>query len=126
MELRFPDGSADIYTLFAGLVVAAEHGLVMDNALEKADSLYVSYNIFRDQGFAEKLNLESLPASCYESAESLLDKRHYFEKDGIFPAGVIDNITARLKAYNDRDLSEKLYNKTEEISKLVRQYLHCS
>ena len=35
VELRSPDGSADIYKLFAGLVVAAEHGLEMEDALEK-------------------------------------------------------------------------------------------
>ena len=49
----------------------------------------------------------------------------FFEKDGIFPAGVIDNVAAKLKAYNDKDLSEKLFNKNDEIRKLVREYIHC-
>ena len=126
VELRSPDGSADIYELFAGLIVAIEHGLEMPGALEMAENLYVNYNIFSDSGKGKRKKLESLPASCWESAECLLSKREYFEKDGIFPAGVIDNIAAKLKSFNDKDLSERLYNKPEEISKLVRQFLHCS
>jgi glutamine synthetase len=126
VELRSPDGSADIYKLFAGIVVAIEHGLEMPDALKMAEDLYVDYNIFSEEGKAKKKMLESLPASCWESADSLLASRKYFEKDGVFPAGVIDNVAARLKAFNDKDLSERLYNKQEEISKLVRQFLHCS
>jgi len=126
VELRSPDGSADMHMLFAGLVVAIEHGLEMPGALEMAEDLYVSYNIFRDAGKEKKKKLESLPASCWESADCLLDKRDYFERGGVFPAGVIDNIASKLKAFNDKDLSERIHDKPEEISKLVRHYLHCS
>ncbi len=126
VELRSPDGSADIYKLFAGLVVATEHGLEMPGAVEMAESLYVSYNIFTGTGKEKKKKLESLPASCWESAHCLLEKREYFEKDGVFPAGVIDNIVSKLKAFNDKDLSERIHDKPEEISRLVRQFLHCS
>ncbi|MCU0473271.1 MAG: glutamine synthetase family protein [Bacteroidales bacterium] len=125
VELRSPDGSADIYKLFAGLVVAIEHGLKMPDALKIAEGLYVSYNIF-GKSKQKKKKLESLPASCWESADSLLEKREYFEKDGVFSAGVIDNTASKLKAYNDKGLSEKLYNKQEELGALVKQFLHCS
>lgn len=126
VELRSPDGSADLYKLFAGLVVAAEYGLEMKDSLKKADDLYVDYNIFTDKGKDKKKNLESLPASCWESADCLLAQRDIFEKDGVFPARLIDNVVARLKAYDDKGLSERLYNKHDEIGKLVSQYLHCS
>jgi glutamine synthetase len=126
VELRSPDGSADIYKLFAGLVIATEHGLEMENAPDRADELYVDYNIFRDHSQANKKKLESLPASCWESAECLLSQRAFYEKDGVFPAGVIDNVVARLKEFDDKGLSERLFNKNEEISKLVRKFLHCS
>ena len=92
VELRSPDGSADIYKLFAGLVIAAEHGLEMKNALAKAEEFYVDYNIFKRSGETGKKNLEHLPASCWESADCLLEKREVFEKDGVFPAGVIDSV----------------------------------
>ena len=126
VELRSPDGSADIYKLFAGLVIATEHGLEMDSALERAEELYVDYNIFKDQGKEKKTILESLPASCWESADCLLAQRKYFEKDGVFPEGVIENVVLKLKSFDDKGLSEKLYNRNEELSKLVRQFLHCS
>jgi glutamine synthetase len=125
VELRSPDGSANIYMLFAGLVIATEHGFQMKDALEKADKFYVDYNIFKDQENSKIKKLEFLPASCWESAEYLLEQRAYFEKDGIFPPGVIDNVVLKLKAFNDKGLSENLYNKNEEIAKLIRQFLHC-
>ena len=126
VELRSPDGSADIHKLFAGLVIAAEHGLEMENALEKAGELYVDYNIFQENSVSKKKKLEALPSSCWESAECLLAQRDYYEKDGVFPAGVIDNVVSKLKAFDDKGLSEKLFNKNEEISALVRKFLHCS
>jgi glutamine synthetase len=73
-----------------------------------------------------KKNLESLPALSWESAECLLAQRDYFEKDRVFPTGVIDNIVSKLKAFDDKVLSEKLYNKNEEPGKLVIKFLHCS
>ncbi len=126
VEIRSPDGSADIYKLFAGLIVAAERGLTSPDSLTLADSLYVDYNIFRDSASGRRKNLEALPSSCYESAECLIEKREFFEKDGVFPRGVIDSIADHLKAYNDRDLSERLFNRKDEVKKLVLQYLHCS
>ncbi|OFY66135.1 MAG: glutamine synthetase [Bacteroidetes bacterium RBG_13_43_22] len=126
VELRSPDGSADIYKLLAGLVIAVEHGLEMPGALKMAEDLYVSYNIFTGSGREKKKKLESLPASCWESADCLIEKREYFEKDCVFPSGVIDNVVSKLKAFNDKDLSERIHDKPDEISQLVRQFLHCS
>jgi glutamine synthetase len=85
----------------------------------------VDYNIFRENN-KKGQKLESLPASCWESADCLAEKRSFFERDGVFPSGVIDNVIARLKAYDDKDLSQKLFNKNEEIRKLVDRFLHCS
>jgi glutamine synthetase len=124
VELRSPDGSADIYKLFAGLVIGAEHGLEMENGNKIAEDLYVDYNIFQSHNKSRK-NLASLPASCWESADCLITQRDYFEKDGVFPTGVIDSVVSKLRAYDDKGLSENLYNKNKEISALVRKYLHC-
>ncbi|MGD0582423.1 MAG: glutamine synthetase family protein [Bacteroidales bacterium] len=125
VELRSPDGSADIYKLFAGLVIAVENGFRMKDAVKRAADLYVDYNVFRENN-SKRHKLESLPASCWDSADCLAERRDLFEKDGVFPAGVIDNVIAKLKAYNDKDLSQKLFNKNDEIRKLVDQFLHCS
>jgi glutamine synthetase len=69
--------------------------------------------------------LPQLPASCWQSAESLLKDREIYQKDGVFPPIVIDKIAEKLKSYNDKDLSEKLHDKKEEIKKLIDEYLHC-
>lgn len=124
VELRSPDGSADIHKLFAGLVMAVEYGLQLGNGVDIAESLYVDYNIHgKNNGTAKKL--ESLPASCWESAECLDSQRELFENGGVFPSGVLDCVIAKLKSYDDKGLSEKLYNRNDEISELVKKYLHC-
>ena len=48
-EYRVADGSADPYLTVAGLIVASLHGIEMPNALEMAERLYVSGNIFRPE-----------------------------------------------------------------------------
>jgi glutamine synthetase len=125
VELRSGDGSADIYLYMAGIIVAAQHGLQMPKALEMAEKLYMNVNIFDDEHKDKLAKLESLPQSCWESAEALNDKREFFEKNGIFPAGSIDQIVNKLKSFEDKDLSERLYGKDEEIKELVMKYIHC-
>ena len=56
--------------------------------LELADKLYVKGNIFSDKELLKKLPV--LPASCVESSRLLVKKRDLFERDGVFPAAVID------------------------------------
>ena len=59
-----------------------------------------------------------------ESASQLEKQRSIFEKDGIFPAGTIDNFIKTLRAYRDKGLSERLEGNTEDIRALVYKYLH--
>jgi len=123
-EYRVADGSADPYLTVAGLIVASLHGITMPGALEAAERLYVSGNIFRPE-FKERLaEFDQLPASCVESAEALEAKRAIFEENGVFPAGMIESRISILKAFNDRGLSEKLYGNNEAIRELVEQFLH--
>jgi len=126
IEFRCPDGSADIYLLLAGMVVAARHGLEMESALELANKLYVDVNIFSPEYKKVQEKLHQLPTSCWESAECLLKDREIYQRDGVFPSIVIDGVAKKLKSYNDKDLSEKLYGKEDEIKKLVEKYLHCA
>jgi glutamine synthetase len=126
VEFRAPDGSADVYLLMAGLVVATQHGLEKDDALKIAEELYVSVNIFKEENLEARNKLQSLPTSCYESADELNKYRLFYEKGDVFPSGTIDNIISKLKSFNDKELSERLYGKNEEIAELVNKYLHCS
>ncbi|MDD3625988.1 MAG: glutamine synthetase family protein [bacterium] len=120
VEFRAPDGSADIYLVMAALVTAARHGLKDKNSLKKADALYASWNIAKET----KKKFDQLPGSCWESADMLKKQRDLYEKEGCFPPEVIDWFISRLKSYQDKDLSERLYKKNKEIEKLVEKYLH--
>ncbi len=126
IEFRCPDGSADIYLLLAGLAVAARHGLEMKDALDIADKLYVDVNIFSPKHSEIQDKLTHLPTSCWESADHLLKDRALYEKDNVFPAGVIDGIAKSLQSFSDKDLSERLSGKNAETAKLVKEHLHCS
>ncbi len=126
VEFRSPDGSANIYFLLAGLAVAAKYGMEMENAIEYANNLYAGVNIFEDEHSDVRDRLPQLPASCWESAECLLADRAVYEADGVFSPVLIDGVVDMLKSYDDKDLSERLYGKDEEIERLVEEYLHCS
>ena len=122
VEFRAPDGSADIHNLLAGLVMASLHGLKMDDGLEKAQKLFVSANIHKEK---DKIpHLDQLPESCWTSADVLAEKRQIFQEYGVFPEGMIDNVIRKLKAFNDKGLSEKLFGNTEAIRELVIRYIH--
>lgn len=124
-EFRVPDGSADVYLLVAGLIVAGQHGLEMENGLQMANDLYADVDIFAPH-FKEKLqSLNQLPTCCWESADCLLDKREVFEQNGIFPAGTVDSAVKRLKLYEDSGLNDRILGKVDKIMDIVNTYIHC-
>lgn len=125
-ELRVPDGSADLYHLLAGMIVAAKKGILDPNSLKKAEDLYVKVNIFKEENKALLEKLVALPQSCFDSADCLDKQRAAFEENNIFPAGTINQFIQKLKAFDDKNLSERLYGNNEEIKKLVDKYIHCA
>lgn len=125
IEIRSADGSANVYLLLAGIVVAARHGLEMEDSLKLAEKLRVNVNIFSPEYEKLQEKLPHLPSSCWESAEVLLKDRETYQAYNVFPAGAIDDIAKKLRDYDDKNLSEKLYGKKEELEKLVKKYLHC-
>ena len=125
VEMRSPDGSADIYQLIAGLAVACRHGFEMDNALAIAEKCYVNVNIHQKEN-ADRLNsLECLPDSCAASAECLERQRAVFEQHNVFSPAMIDGIIKRLKSYNDATLRSDIADDQQKILNLVHQYFHC-
>ena len=126
IEFRSPDGSADIYSLLAGIVMAAQHGLEMADALKRVQELYVDVDIFKEEHKDKLERLDHLPTSCRESAECLEERRNFFGKNNIFPQGTIDTIVRNLKSFNDKDLIQRLQGKDDEIRKLVESFLHCA
>ncbi len=125
VEMRSPDGSADVYQLIAGLCVACRHGFEIDNALELAQKTYVNVNIHdhANEGLLEKL--AQLPDSCVASANCLEQKRDVFEQYGVFSKAMIDGILRNLRSKNDLTLRADIQDKPEELQKLVEEYFHC-
>ena len=125
VEMRSPDGSADIYQLLAGLCVACRHGFEMDNALTLAEQTYVNVNIHDDANAARLAQLSTLPDSCAASAQELLRKRDVFEQYGVFSPEMIDGIAHQLSQYADTDLRQHVENNHEATEELVKRYFHC-
>jgi len=123
-EYRVADGSANIYETVACLICGAIHGLGMNGALTKADELYASQNIFEEECSSFLKTLRQLPASCAESADALIAKRKIFERDDIFPPGVIDCQAAKLRAYNDTGLSQRMLCDETLFIECIEQYVH--
>jgi len=124
IELRSPDGTADVYFLLAGIVISAAHGFTLDNALELADKLYVNVNIHKEDCRDKAKYLGHLPSSCVESARALQAKRKSFEINNIFPAGTIDHIIKYLSDFNDTDLREQLQRDKQMLEELVKKNLN--
>lgn len=69
VEMRSPDGSADLYQLLAGLAVACRHGFEMADALDVAEKTYVNVNIHQQENAGRLKTLAQLPDSCAASAD---------------------------------------------------------
>lgn len=123
VEMRSPDGSADVYQLMAGLCVACRYGLEMpvDEALKMAEEKYVPLGK-RTKGLD---SFEQLPASCVASADWLERQRKAYEDRNVFAPRMIDGIIKTLRSYADehlRDAAEKNINK---MQLLVRSSFYC-
>lgn len=125
VEMRSPDGSADLYQLLAGLAVACRHGFEMSDALEVAEKTYVNVNIHQKENADRLEALAQLPDSCAASADCLQRQRAVFEQYNVFSPAMIDGIIARLRSYDDRTLRADLEGKQDAMLALVKKYFHC-
>lgn len=125
VEMRSPDGSADIYQLIAGLCVACRHGFEINNALEVASNTYVDVNIHKAENADKLAKLAQLPVSCTESAECLEKQRAVYEKYNVFSPAMIDGIIKKLKDYDDSYLRAEVELNPEAMLNMVRKYFHC-
>jgi glutamine synthetase len=127
VELRSPDGSALVHLLLAGITMAAEWGMVNDEALSLADKLYVSGNIFQDDKLLK--TLAALPTSCVESSRILFQKRELYERKGVFPSSMVAYVAKMLQTENDEHMNQKLVDlpaddRLHETRKIMHKDLH--
>ena len=125
VEMRSPDGSADIYQLIAGLAVACRYGFELENALEIAERTYVNVNIHQKENADKLALLAQLPDSCVASADCLERQRAVFEEHNVFSPAMIDGIIKRLRAYDDATLRASIGGDNENMLQLVKRYFHC-
>lgn len=119
VEIRSPDGSANVHLLLAGLAVAARYGLQHPDALRIAEQLFVRTDATGVAG------LRQLPASCFEAGNCLKRDRARYEECGVFPAGLIDALVQSLQSFDDLNLSERLVGNAEALRQLVNRHLQC-
>ena len=125
VEMRSPDGSADLYLLMAGLCVACRHGLEREDALEIAQKTYVDGDIHSEKNRELLAGLEQLPTCCVESADWLEKQREVFESKGVFNPRAIDGMLRNLRAMNDKGLYASLQHDEAKLLALVEQFFHC-
>ncbi len=125
VEIRSPDGSADIYLLLAGITVAARSGFELKNPLEIAKDTYVDINIFDENSKGKQDKLAQLPTSCAESARQLKEQKSYYTKYDVFPESVLSLLERKLINFNDEGLIAKINNDDKKVMELVTKYFHC-
>ncbi len=123
VEMRSPDGSADIYQLMAGLCVACRYGMEMDK--DKALGIAAEKYVGLGESGSDSDRFEQLPDSCVASAEWLSRHRDVYEADGVFSSRMIDGIIARLRRYDDVDLREKAERDADLMQHLVHDSFYC-
>ena len=125
VEMRSPDGSADIYLMLAGLVTAARIGFETADAIEIAEKTYVDVNIHDHKNRAKLESLAQLPASCTESAAELEKNRALYEAKGVFSSRLRDGIIASLRSFEDSNIREEAKGNPKLMEELVKRFYHC-
>lgn len=125
VEMRSPDGSADLYQLLAGLAVACRYGFEITDALSVAEKTYVNVNIHQAENKEQMKSLDQLPDSCAASARRLQQQRAVFEQYKVFSPSMIEGIIRKLQSYEDSALREELKDNPEGVMQLVQTYFHC-
>ena len=125
VEMRSPDASANVYLLMAGLCVACRYGLSLKDGLKVAEQTYVNVNIHKKENAKLLSKLDTLPDSCWASADCLAKQRKVYEEFGVFSPAMIDGIMAQLKAFKDKTLRAQVTKSKTAMQKLVKTYFYC-
>lgn len=112
VEIRTPDGSANIHLLLAGITKSVNWGFQnQEKALDLTEKHHVKGNIYDNPEYA---HLPEIATSCFRSAEDLIHEKELYTVDGIFPEVVIEKVYKLLKEENDIDLNNFIAGLPEE------------
>ena len=127
VEMRSPDGSADIYQLLAGLCVACRYGISMpdDEALAIAEKTYVNVNIHSAENVHRLAALSALPDSCEQSAKVLDEQRAIYQQHDVFGKSMVDGVIRKLSSYKDSNLRKEIEEEPVRMHQLVKDFFHC-
>lgn len=125
VELRTPDGSANVHLLLAGITKSALWAFEnQETALDLAAKHYVTGNIHDNPEFA---NLPEISDSCESSADALLKDKNLYISSDAFPERVIIKSYDILKAEKDRNLNTFISGLPDEERKItLRRIIHKS
>jgi glutamine synthetase len=70
------------------------------------------------------MDFEALPMSCTQSAENLERDRQLYEKDGVFPAKLLNKTIETLRGFKDMNLTKEVSSRSREVQRLLTAYLH--
>lgn len=127
VELRSPDGSALVHLLLAGIVMSADWGFLDNRSVKLAEHYYADAELSRNRDAVRAF--PALPSSCVASSRILEKRRELYEREGVFPASIIDYIIRLLQAENDEQMVKRLEEMTEnerlrEVRKILHKDLH--
>lgn len=121
VELRIPDGSADVLLTLGAIGVAAAWGLSSPEALGLCAATYVAGDLDRQPDLGGKL--PPLPRSCAESAALLAACRAEYEAGGVFHPKLIDQVLGRLQREDDEHVSANLASMAEDARQRLAETL---
>jgi glutamine synthetase len=123
VEIRTPDGSANIHLLLAGITKSADWAFSnQPQALELTEKHHVQGNIHGNPDYAD---LAEIATSCFRSAEDMMEQKELYTCDGLFPEYVIESVCKMLKTENDIDLNKFIAGLPEEERiKTLRRVIH--
>lgn len=123
-EIRSADGSADIYMFLAGIAIALRYGFEMEDALDVAAKTYVDVNIHSAENAGRLALLDTLPATCHDSADCLEAVSGIFTAKGVFAQSMLDGAAVRLRSYDEDEAARALAD-PELMLEIVERYINC-
>jgi glutamine synthetase len=124
VELRSPDGSAQVHLLLAGMTMAAVRGFRDPDAPGARRRTCTSIGDINANP-VQRNRLPQLPPSCMDSAVELESERGIYESGGVFPACMIDWVAESLRTQNDTGMHTWLAGlEPAEREVEVRRILH--